>query len=39
MRKPELKVTLVYAESGSARELIRQAFLRYVKALLICRKN
>lgn len=39
MRKPELKVTLIYAESGSARELILQSFLRYLKAMLTCRKN
>ena len=40
MRKLELTTTLVYSEKGSsARELIRQVFLRYVKAALTCRKS
>lgn len=39
MRKSDLNVTLTYAKDGSARELIRRSFIRYLSSKLLCRKN
>ena len=38
MSKKEITVTCVYGKENSARKLIEQSFLRYLKNTLVCKK-